>query len=390
MRPRRLALALCLLLLCAACSGQVSPRPPPPPAAPAAPLHDGPLSDYVPAPSLRWLVLAEPRRIAEAPGFLPLLRPLIDGEGFDAFAAKNGFDLRSAPGVLVAGFDLGTLYVLPAEGRDAVIAERFRERLLGGVKEAHPHPRLTRITGVAGATPESLLRADDQLVAIATGDPQLVRVVEGYLLGRFRKTPSALRGAALAPLGDFAEDAPLRIFFPGPFGEEDVPGVLRNALLGTATSAALAVSFRETPEAAPLELELRLALCGDFGDEAEARSRLEDAWTSITAGSAARWFGLHRPLRPASITASPDRLELSASFDAEKLLTALYGAARAELAELFPSPISATDPRGSENDARNTSHLERPKPMDSGASPAVHGGDATRETEKDSDGFREP
>ncbi len=348
-----------------ACSSPSQERPPALPRhAPAAPLHRGPLSDFVPAPSLRWLVLAQPDQIARAPGLLALLRPLISDEAFEAFSVRNGFDLRASTGALVAGFDYGTLYLLHADGRDAVIADRFRERLLQSKPIARPHPSLTRITGVAGTTPESLLRANDQLVAIAIDNPSLVRLVEGYLLERFRKTPPALRGSALAPIATFAEDAPLRVFFPGPFSEQEVPGPLRNALLSAATAVGVAVSFREAVRAdtsAPaataesqakresqndaklLALELRIVVCGDFSQDGDASERLRSAFEALTASSAARWFGLNAPLRAPTLAAHPDRLELSADFDAARFLRALHGAADAELRELFPDPLESSD-----------------------------------------------
>jgi hypothetical protein len=283
---------------------------------------------------------------------LDALTPLVPEAGFQGFSERNGFDVRKTSSALVAGFDLGTLYLVSADGQDARIADTFQSRLITSPRVAHPHPRLTRVTGVAGTTPESLLRADSQLVAVAVDDPALVRVVEGYLLGRFRKTPPALRGAALTTLATFAENAPLRVFFPGPFEEQDVPGPLRTTLLAGATAAALAVSFRDFAGDGAhagnraLVLHAHLVLAGEWSEDEEAPARLRAAWDALSSTSAGRWFGLDRPVSVAEVRKSAKCLELDVDLDGHFLLRALRDAANAELHEIFTDPpVPATDNR---------------------------------------------
>ncbi len=300
----------------------------------------------MPAPGLRWLVLASPRAVTEERAFWNALRELVSERAFQDLSARNGFDLRQSASALVAGFDFGTLYLVSADGHDARITEHFQSRLLQGAKVARPHPRLTRITGVAGTTPEALLRAEQQLVAVAVDDPSLVRLVEGYLLGRFRKTPTALRGAALAELAEFARDAPVRAFFPGPFDEHHVPGPLRGALLASATAVACAVSIRDRDATgAPddsLTFHVRLALAGDWSRDETASSRLHAAWQALSVTSPGRWFGLDRPVSPATVRASASLLELELDLDGRRLLEATRDAAHTELTELFGESTDAS------------------------------------------------
>src|SRR5690606_1193683 len=222
-RLTRLALFVALLtpLACRATPPAVVDEP----AERAAPaLHEGPLTEYVPAPTLRWLLLAHPERIAAAPGVLEALAPLVSDDGWSRFTERNGFDPRRSPTLLAAGFELGTLYLIeppePAHGRS--MEERFRERLSHGEVVARPHPALTPVQGVLAGTPQALLRVEDRFVAHADGDPSLIRIVEGFLLGRFTKTPSALRGATLRAHATFADGAPLRAWIPGPLDDLSV------------------------------------------------------------------------------------------------------------------------------------------------------------------------
>ncbi len=337
--------------LAAACSAP-PPAPTAPQAPPPSPLHGGPLSDYVPAPGLRWLVLVSPSAIAREPRLMDALTPLVPEAGFQGLSERNGFDVRKTSSALVAGFDLGTLYLVSADGQDARMADTFQSRLLTSPRIAHPHPRLTRVTGVAGTTPESLLRADSQLVAVAVDDPALVRVVEGYLLGRFRKTPPARRGAALTTFATFAEDAPLRVFFPGPFDEQDVPGPLRSTLLAGATAAALAVSFRDVAAVGAsasneaLVLHAQLVLAGDWSTDEDAPARLRAAWDALSSTAPGRWFGLDRPVSSPEVRKSSTFLELQVDLDGHLLFRALKDAANAELRELFAdTPVPATENR---------------------------------------------
>ncbi len=350
--PRRFSAALARAALALACSALAcsTPAPSTPTAAPPPALHEGPLSDYVPSAGLRWLLLASPRAIAREPGLLPARAPLLPESGFQGFSTRNGFDLRETSSALVAGFDLGTLYMVSADGSDASATTAFEERLLASSTVHHPHPRLTRVVGVAGTSPQALLRAENQLVAVATSDPALARVVEGYLLGRFKKTPVALRGAALTSLATFGDNAPLRAFFPGPFDEQAVPGPLRSTLLAGATAAALAVSFRDVAADAktesgassspPLVLHIELVLAGDWSADDEAAARMQAAWEALSNTGPGRWFGLHRPVTAPEVQRSANFLRLRVDLDGNVVFRALRDAANAELHELFADPPS--------------------------------------------------
>lgn len=340
--------ALGALLVAASCATRA-----PPPAEAASneeiELHQGPLTDYVPAPTLEWLLWAEPARIARQPGVLRELTAWIDEAAWHSFEERNGFDLRTTPHLLGAGFPFGTLVLLPSSDRDDTIERRFRERLLHhDATTSRPHPALSRLHGVTATAPEALLRAHDRLVALATGDLTLVRFVEGYLLRRLVKTPPALEGVTLRPHARFAEGAPLRLWVTAPFDEAlPLPVELReeaSAVILAAEFFELAVDRKVEPEAESpqLGLRLRLAVAGPWDPNEISPEPLKRAWSALAESSLGHLLDLEAPLRePEFGVTRPDgansgaRLELTVELPLGPLLQRLQGLLVGSLSDLF-------------------------------------------------------
>jgi hypothetical protein len=302
---------------------------------------------------LRWLLLAHPERIAAAPGVLEALAPLVSDDGWSRFTERNGFDPRRSPTLLAAGFELGTLYLIeppePAHGRS--MEERFRERLSHGEVVARPHPALTRVQGVLAGTPQALLRVEDRFVAHADGDPSLIRIVEGFLLGRFTKTPSALRGATLRAHATFADGAPLRAWIPGPL--DDLSVFPDSEVFHTATAALVALELFEPPPCAPPcspdarrpehdgpALRIQLALAGPWSSDADAdAASLEQLWHVVARSALGRLLRLDGPLSPPRTQVVPTedgvRLELVLELPLAPLVHGLHEVVAGELSDVF-------------------------------------------------------
>lgn len=311
---------------------------------------------------MRWLLAVEPARIARHPGVLPALDPLIGEDDWKAFRGRNGFDLRETEDALIAGFDFGTLFLLATSDRDAAIERRFRQRLLRGHTSARPHPDVIRVQGVVGETPQTLVRARGHLIALAEGDPSLARIVEGYLLQRFRKTPTALAGAALRDHADFAAGFPLRLWVPGPqqsAGEMPPPfDQLAEALPGVTAFLAGADFFEERPCACRPEapagpaLRLRIAAAGPWDPEGVSPEPLGVLWDSLAASPSGRLLHLDTPLRPPRPMVAPRtegaRLEITVDLALGPLLRGLYELLAGELEQIFSPPPgdSSTHPEG--------------------------------------------
>src|SRR5690606_6308956 len=124
---------------------------------------------------------------------------LLPAERLKAFEDGSGIALKQLERGLVAGFDFATMYMVTAD--DAALVERkFRERLVSEPLEARPHPDILRVTGLIGATPQTLVRLDERLVVVSVGSATPARVAEAFAQRKLRKSPSSLSGSALSTL----------------------------------------------------------------------------------------------------------------------------------------------------------------------------------------------
>src|SRR5690242_16532659 len=101
-RFRRLLLTagaamVCTAMVCAAMACAAPAGKPPAPTPPTRPLHRGPLTDFISAAGLRWLLLLEPRQVLSEPELGRAISEVIPSARFDAFAEASGVDLRVLP-----------------------------------------------------------------------------------------------------------------------------------------------------------------------------------------------------------------------------------------------------------------------------------------------------
>lgn len=293
-------------------------------------LREGALTDFVPAAGLRWLIVGSPRYFAEQPALRAPLARLFSEERLDAFALATGVDLRRSERAALAAFELGELYLVDGSGWVGAPELRFTERSAGSARSERPHSRIWRVSALVSSRPQTLVRIDDDLLAVAVGDPTPARVVEAYALDKLRRTPSALHGAALATLpADVLRPAPLAAYALGPFHGEwatALGGVLGGAL-----------AFGATAELAGEALSARVVLSGAWSGEESAR-QLEEAWARLGASELGRLLALDRPLRAPRVSVSPELLQLEVTLDAPALLGGLHAAVAGGVDELLASP----------------------------------------------------
>jgi hypothetical protein len=331
--------------LSAACA---SPAAQPPVAAVAAPvraLHRGPLSDFVSAAGLRWLVLVKPQRVLADPELGPAIRQIISSVRLDAFAESSGVDLRATPEAAIAGFPYSTLYLAEVSSDVApLVRTRFNERLLAGAVTKHPRPALLRITGVIGQTPETLLTLDERVVVVAVGDPVPAKIAEAYAEERLKNSPTVLRGAALSALPAlYTNDANdvnnvAVLFAPGPFADEwqrAAGGLLQSTV-------ALAIAVQPIGNG---KVATTLYLAGAWQSSAQdAANRLSAAWTKFAQTSAGHLFELNEV---AEVTANPEMITLRVEFEIASLVRALRASVLGDLSEILRLPTkSAPKPSG--------------------------------------------
>ncbi len=325
----QLLFAICLLLV-TGCGGTQAapkaPRPPPPP------LHHGPLTDFVAAAGLRWMVVGRPAELAADPDLVKALSPLIPAARLAGYARGTGIDLTRTPSALVAGSDYSTLYMAETAGDNSAVQQAFVERLVSGPVEKRPHPDLHFVQGVIGRTPETLVRLRGQLVAVAVGDPTPALVVEAYALERLKRSPAALRGAALSTLPSDPGDAPLVFYAPGPFGHEWVGGA--HGLL----DAALAVAISVKPLSGQ-RLQADVVLSGDWASEGpDSTSRLLATWEDLAHSSTGKLLGFNDPAAAPIISTTPKLLKLRVELRLGPLVSGLHAAVAADVAEMLDIP----------------------------------------------------
>jgi len=323
------------LLLTAACASAcaapaATPIAPPIAALPAKPLHRGPLTDFISSAGLRWLLLIKPREVLAQPELGQAILRIIPSQRFDAFAESSGVDLRVLPEAAIAGFPYSTLYVAELPNGVAENARaRFAERLLAGAVTKRPHPGLTRITGVIGQTPETLLTIDERLLAVAVGDPVQVKIAEAYAEERLKHSPPALRGAALSALPELAANNVAVLFAPGPFADEwqrAAGGLLQSTV-------AIAITVQPTANG---KVATTLYLAGAWQDSADdAARRLSVAWATFARSSAGRLFELNDV---AEVSTSPDMLRLRVELELAALVRGLRASVLADLSQILNLP----------------------------------------------------
>jgi len=292
----------------------------------------------VPAGGINWVFHGEPLAVSRNRDLTRRLEPLLPAERLDAYAQATGIDLRRLPSAAVVGFDLGTLY-LAETGEDlSPAAEAFAERLVAGVDVKRTHPRLTRISGVIGQTPQSMLSFDGKLLAVAVGDPTTVRIVEAFAHGKLKRTRRVLEGAALRSFRNFGSGAPLRFLAPGPF---EGPWMYGAAGL-LAVASGLGIAARPV---APDSLEVTIAIDGPWtAENIDPVVKLRHAWEALALSSTGRLFGLHEPSSPPTLSASEKRVELFGELRVSPIVDGLKAAVSADVWEMLDlEPTSAHD-----------------------------------------------
>jgi hypothetical protein len=288
----------------------------------------------VPAAGLRWLVMGSPRYFAEHPALSQPLTRLFSAERLDAFALGTGIELRRTEHAALASFDLGQLYLVDGSGWVGAPELRFAERSAGSARTERPHSRIWRVSGLVSAKPQALVRIDDQLLAVAVGDPTLARIVEAYATGKLERALPALRGAALSSLPEAVrEPAPLAAYALGPFDGEwarAASGLLSGAL-------ALGATLDAESARADASLRLHVVLSGAW-DSATSGRQLLGTWLALADSELGHLLGLNEPASEPRIRASATLLELDVGLDPRPLILGLHAAVAGSVNELWPSP----------------------------------------------------
>lgn len=326
------------------------PLPPPPP---PEPLHLEPLSDLVPSAGLEWLVLARPAELFRAPNLRLPLGLLVPPAGLERLADYTGFDLRLADELALASDGRSTIYLVRVAHDQALVEERFRERLTDEPPSVREGSSVVRVSGTAGEAPRSFAALGGAVVAFETGEPGLLRAAIAFARGRLKRARPAL---ATEPLGSLARrlgDAPLRLYALNPARDPWPKGA--HGLLERGLAAGL-VAW-PSPEG---PLKVRGALAGTWDDPpTSALGRLEATLRDVGRSAIGRLTAFNEPVVPFSFRGDRDVIEVEGALDAAKLAEGLHAMTSARLDELFP-PRSPGAPRRPGSAPRPAPSAQRP------------------------------
>jgi hypothetical protein len=322
-----------------------SPATPPPA---EHPIDLPPLVGLVPAAGLDSLVDARPRELLAHPELLPLVTQVIPESQLRTFANRHaGVDPLKLEELTVASYSKSTLYLASGDFDGARVERAFRERTLAvtgrfiDARGSGPLSSITRFEGDAAGDHVAMATFGRRAIAIEShAVPNRVgplRVSELFAMHKLQRSRPALETAPLDAASAALGDAPVRIFFPGPFEGESAKGLA--GLLRAATAVAIAIRFdddRSEPNDHRTKLDVTIDLLGAWNDDAEpAGQRFAAAIESISRSDLGRLCGLHEPIRGPILKTSPTVLSLFAVIDAAKLASGARAATGSQIDEIM-------------------------------------------------------
>jgi hypothetical protein len=320
------------------CGGRTSPPAKPLPPKPRVPLAIASLDVLVPLPGLRWLVLARPREIAEISWLQPAITLLLDKERLDRSAEVMGFDLRTVPEAIWAGYraeegeDDVSLQLIRHASDPLSIERLFRDRLSTDISRSIDDSQVVRVSGRIGKTVHALATLGSDVLCLQQDgslDRGPCRISALLAQGKLKRTQPVFHDESMRILAQRFESAPLRLFAPGPFEGETARGV--RGLLAAAT--AIGAAFRPTNKQG---ISLEIAVTGDFSTSgAEASRKLASSWDDLASRPLGHLLGLDAPQVPSFPNYGSDTVGLVVELDPRKLAKGLADATSNQIREIM-------------------------------------------------------
>lgn len=336
------------LLVLVSCGSPATPAPP------EKPIDLPPLVDLAPAAGLDSLVDARPRDLLAHPELLPLLYEVVPQKQLETFARRHGgVDPLKLEDLVVASYGPSTLALAEGDFDPARVEQAFHDRttaVTGRFVDVRGGP-LSTVVRLEGDSPDGHLalvsfgrRAVGVETHAARGRAGPLRAAELFALHKLARARPALETAPLDAAAKALGDAPVRIFFPGPFEGDSAKGLA--GLLGAATAVAIAIrphsSGSDGDRSAPNDLSGRTALdvtvdlLGAWNDDAPAAGqRFAAAAERIAESDLGRLCGLNAPIRGPILKTSPTVLSLYAVVDAERLASGAHAATSSQIDEIM-------------------------------------------------------
>lgn len=293
----------------------------------AEPTHDPDVRALLPDGATQ-IVLVRPAELYATVASGTILRALASDAQLEALRVQHGIDLRTLERAAYASYESpisgGDVIILQGPFRAEVAVAEIAHRMIP-VESREEAPR-SRAGGMLRGTRIDAIALGAHTLAIVIGPPTLtgrvIRAAEG-------STPPAIAGAVQQALGRYAE--PFVATRPVPFALPDDTPVGR--LLSEEESMVIAVAPSDTAE-----LHVTADLSGGFPPSAEENFR--QLVTSLARSTLGTALGLRTALGTLTVEATPSRVLLHATLDANEVAHGLEVLFRAEIAEmLVDAPI---------------------------------------------------
>ncbi len=311
------------------------------------------LVDLAPAAGLDSLVEARPRELLAHPELLPLVVQVIPESQLRTFSERHaGVDLLKLEDLVVASYGPTTLYLAQDDFDGPRLERAFKDRTTTVTgrfvdKPGGPLSSVVRLEGNAAAEHVAMVAFGRRVVGVETHAVATrvgpLRVSELFALHKLQRARPALETAPLDAASKALGDAPVRIFFPGPFEGESAKGLA--GLLGAATAVAIAVRphvddgselARSAPNDHRTKLDVTVDLLGAWNDDAQpAGQRFAAAVESISRSDLGRLCGLNDPIRGPILKTTPTILSLYAVIDAARLASGARAATGSQIDEIM-------------------------------------------------------
>ena len=308
------------------------------------------LVDLAPAAGLDSLVDAHPRELLAHPELLPLVFQVVPESQIQTFERRHGgVDPLKLDDLVVASYGGSTLALASGDFDRARLERAFADRTTRVTarsvdKPGGPLSSIVRLEG--DATDEHLAIAlfGRRAVAVEThavpGRAGPLRASELFALHKLARARPALRTAPLDAAAAALGDAPVRIFFPGPFEGESASGLA--GLLRAATAVAIAVRPHvETDRSDPNDLhraalDVTVDLLGAWNDDAAAAGqRFAAAIEAVARSDEGLLFGWNQPIRGPILRVTPTVLSIYAVLDAARMAAGARAATGAQIEEIM-------------------------------------------------------
>lgn len=319
----------------------------PAPVAPVEhPIDVPPLVSITPAAGLDSLVDVRPRDLLAHPELLPLVTQVIPEAQLQMFASRHGgVDPRQLEDLVVASYGASTLVLAQGDFDPARLERAFADRTTArtGRFVDRPGGPLSTIVRVEGDIVSDHLAAvffGRRVVGVELhaqpGRAGPLRVSELFALHKLQRAHPVFESPPLDVAAKTLGDAPLRIFYPGPFEGESAKGLA--GLLQAATAVAIAVRPHVHDGSDPnlASIDVMIDLFGAWNDDAaSAGQRFAAALESVGRSDLGRLCGVHEPIRGPVLKTSPTVLSVYVVLDASRIASGLRSATGSQIDEIM-------------------------------------------------------